>query len=125
MTNTHSFLPDELPEGHEDIILKEEVNYEIIFETGQSVWLNLYIRPHADYPDMVPDDARECRHHDAPTVEPSTLSDLPVRFQQHFQDRARVVQEKYDLEPAGEEAVCTFCMPMRDDCILQFNQRFE
>lgn len=114
-------LPDTRPTTG-DTIIKEEVNYEIIVEWhDHSISVNLYIRPHSDHQQIVPDDARACTLHDAPTT-PSTLDDLPANFQRQFRDSARILKNKYDLKDPDEPAICTSCIRDGSDEILHFTQ---
>lgn len=121
MSGFRARLPDTRPTSG-DTIIREEVEYELIVEWHeQSSSVNLYIRPHTDFQQIVPDDARECTIHDAPTT-PSTLGDLPARFQRQFDDAVRILTEKYDLTESNEPAICTACIPDGGDEILHFTQ---
>ncbi len=121
MSINSSRLPEPRPETGE-MTVQEEVEYELIVKWHDNrLSLNLFLRDHEDFQHIVPDDAKECDLHDGPTT-PSTLDDLPPRFQRHFGDTVRILKNKYNLTESDEPATCTACFPDGNDRILQFTK---
>lgn len=103
---------------------KREVNYEIIIDWEEDgLTVNLYIRHHEEYPNIIPADATECDQYDSPTT-PSVVEDLPdAHFQHQVNDIVRILKEKYTLREDDDTAICKRCYTENGDTYLHFTQR--
>jgi len=70
-----------LPENGDKILFEDnDVQIIIGIDKPDTYRLNLYVKDHDKYSDIIPNDGEECNHHKGINDSYSTVSDLPNRY---------------------------------------------
>lgn len=109
-------LPTEIPEG--DTIVFEDSDVKIIVgndgEISSGYRLNLFVKNHDKYPDILPNDGMECNHHQGTNKNYSTVSDLPDKYSAKYMKLYNHILSEFDVYRANNTdpiGVCTSCIP--------------
>jgi len=109
-------LPNEIPKG--DKIVFEDSKVKIIVgndgDTISGYRLNLFVKNHDVYPEIVPNDGEECNHHKGVNDNYSTISDLPEKYSSKYMKVYNYIISEFDVYRANNSdpvGVCTSCIP--------------
>lgn len=81
----HDLLDDKFGDTRpttSDFIIVDEDTHQIIIEWHEDLLsVNLYVWPHSDFQDIVPNTEEDCEYYDGDQTNPSTLSDSPTSME--------------------------------------------
>lgn len=114
-------IPDSLPTSETTIYQDEQVTITLVDFTssGGDVYITMYIENHAEFPEIVPDNTRNCSLYDGRDELPSRVSKLSAQNCKIIMRAVDQVMDEHELELANPQkgyGICDECMGDGDNC---------